>query len=202
MPIRFRCAYCNQLMGIARRKAGQVVQCPKCARQVVVPSTDIAAEPEPSAPAPANEPLFERSDFDALFNPQAASAPAPAKAFDFVSPPAPPFVPPAPPPLPVPGPAGTQVEAGFDVERVLPVPSPAAPPASRPGIVLSPTMATVLSVAAIVGLALAFAIGLLVGYLIKQGPSEEEKSGSRAGRVAAYRAQVEDGRSILMGGLS
>src|SRR5947209_460375 len=29
MPIRFRCAYCNQLMGIARRKAGTVVRCPK-----------------------------------------------------------------------------------------------------------------------------------------------------------------------------
>ena len=28
MPIRFRCAYCNQLMGIARRKAGTVVRCP------------------------------------------------------------------------------------------------------------------------------------------------------------------------------
>ena len=25
MPIRFRCAYCNQLMAIARRKAGTVV---------------------------------------------------------------------------------------------------------------------------------------------------------------------------------
>src|SRR5207253_599174 len=37
MPIRFRCAYCNQLMGIARRKAGTVVRCPKCAGQVVVP---------------------------------------------------------------------------------------------------------------------------------------------------------------------
>ena len=30
MPIRFRCAYCNQLMGIARRKAGTVIRCPNC----------------------------------------------------------------------------------------------------------------------------------------------------------------------------
>src|SRR5262249_32266945 len=37
MPIRFRCAYCNQLMGIARRKAGTVVRCPRCAGQVIVP---------------------------------------------------------------------------------------------------------------------------------------------------------------------
>jgi DNA-directed RNA polymerase subunit RPC12/RpoP len=40
MPIRFRCAYCNQLMGIARRKAGTVVRCPKCAGQVVVPDPE------------------------------------------------------------------------------------------------------------------------------------------------------------------
>ena len=30
VPIRFRCAYCNQLMGISRRKAGTVVRCPTC----------------------------------------------------------------------------------------------------------------------------------------------------------------------------
>jgi phage FluMu protein Com len=46
MPIRFRCAYCNQLMGIAKRKAGQVVTCPKCAGQVVVPTPDPAMEEE------------------------------------------------------------------------------------------------------------------------------------------------------------
>ncbi len=46
MPIRFRCAYCNQLMGIAQRKAGQVVTCPKCAGQVVVPAPDPALEEE------------------------------------------------------------------------------------------------------------------------------------------------------------
>jgi DNA-directed RNA polymerase subunit RPC12/RpoP len=39
MPIRFRCAYCQQLMGIARRKAGAVVRCPRCAGEVIVPPT-------------------------------------------------------------------------------------------------------------------------------------------------------------------
>src|ERR671936_272529 len=59
MPIRFRCAYCNQLLGIARRKAGQVVRCPTCAGQVVVPTPEEAnveaANVEaggPPAPAP------------------------------------------------------------------------------------------------------------------------------------------------------
>jgi hypothetical protein len=40
MPIRFRCAYCNQLMGIARRKAGSVVKCPKCAGEIIVPTPE------------------------------------------------------------------------------------------------------------------------------------------------------------------
>src|SRR5260370_28312287 len=39
MPIRFRCAYCQQLMGIARRKAGAIVRCPRCAGEVIVPPT-------------------------------------------------------------------------------------------------------------------------------------------------------------------
>src|SRR4051794_39841908 len=55
MPIRFRCAYCNQLMGISRRKAGTIVRCPKCSGQVVVPNPDDqpaddhTPPPEPSA---------------------------------------------------------------------------------------------------------------------------------------------------------
>src|SRR2546430_16939690 len=76
MPIRFRCAYCNQLMGISRRKAGTVVRCPTCAGQVVVP--------DPDAPAPADEKpgeqaaapnLFERSDFDDVLRPVGAASP-------------------------------------------------------------------------------------------------------------------------------
>ena len=60
MPIRFRCAYCNQLMGIARRKAGSVVRCPTCAGQVVVPSPDAPEPPQESGKAD----LFEHSDID------------------------------------------------------------------------------------------------------------------------------------------
>jgi hypothetical protein len=37
MPIRFRCVYCEQLLGIARRKAGTVVKCPNCGGQLIVP---------------------------------------------------------------------------------------------------------------------------------------------------------------------
>ena len=40
MPIRFRCRYCSQLMGISRMQAGKVVDCPSCGRQLRVPVAD------------------------------------------------------------------------------------------------------------------------------------------------------------------
>ncbi len=159
MPIRFRCAYCNQLLGISRRKAGQVVRCPTCAGQVVVPQPeDGAADDAP--PRPAGEtsaatgpPVFERSDFDELF--QAPVAPAPAAA------------PPAP-----------AQEEFFDVEPIGPPPArvpTSAPPVAEPerlpaGIVLSPARATILTVLAIIAVALAFGVGLVVGLSLRGTP--------------------------------
>jgi DNA-directed RNA polymerase subunit RPC12/RpoP len=61
MPIKFRCAYCNQLMGIARRKAGTVVNCPNCNGQVVVPDPALVSPPLDS-PNPAADPaLFQKA---------------------------------------------------------------------------------------------------------------------------------------------
>jgi hypothetical protein len=160
MPIRFRCAYCNQLLGIARRKAGQVVRCPTCAGQVIVPTPEEdEAEPEPegaeTAAASVEEPLFERSDFDELLS---EKAPVPSIA----SPPAPPPPrPPAPPPAPAAGPGNS---LAFDVDRERP--GPAARPAPATGIVLSPARATFLTVLGIILLAVAFGAGVLVGRLL------------------------------------
>src|SRR5262245_60470883 len=83
MPIKFRCAYCNQLMGIARRKAGTVVNCPTCNGQVVVPTPPPQVPPPelpPPVPEKPNSPkhnVFDRQDFDPVnFNtePGAGSA--------------------------------------------------------------------------------------------------------------------------------
>src|SRR5437763_16230306 len=82
MPIRFRCAYCKQLMGIARRKAGTVVSRPKCAGQVVVPTPPPGEDdgPDPRE-AVANqseggkEALFEQSDFEKVFGNSPAAGP-------------------------------------------------------------------------------------------------------------------------------
>jgi hypothetical protein len=153
MPIRFRCAYCNQLLGIARRKAGQVVRCPTCAGQVVVPSPEEAGDDgnaEPGAPPAPGAPVFERSDFDELFQPPAA-----------------------PPPPVTEGPGRPSLDNPVEPLEPLP-PPPAPPPAVNPpaGIVLSPAKATVLTVAAIVLVAAAFGVGLLIGLSLNRGAPE------------------------------
>jgi hypothetical protein len=75
MPIRFRCAYCNQLMAISRRKAGTVVRCPTCAGQVVVPDPGQAEAAEQRAPGE----VFEHPDFEApLKQPARAGGHGPA----------------------------------------------------------------------------------------------------------------------------
>jgi len=49
MPIKFRCQHCDQLMGISRSKAGDVVDCPTCGLSVRVPGLDgqVAPLPQP-----------------------------------------------------------------------------------------------------------------------------------------------------------
>src|SRR5262245_42453073 len=164
MPIRFRCAYCNQLLGIAHRKAGTVVRCPTCAGQVVVPDPKARGADKPSPDNPA-APLFERSDFDDLFGGlerrQEARDPKdqliPATSL-------PELAVPSPPPV---GPRAAASSVGYDVER-LSLPPVAGPVvAAAPGIVLSPTKATLLTVAVIVGLGLAFTAGLIVGLILR-----------------------------------
>jgi hypothetical protein len=165
MPIRFRCVHCNQLLGIARRKAGMMVRCPSCAVEVLVPSADnpedleVATEqqpPEPVEDQPA--PVFERSDFEEAFRPPASQVTAPSR-------------PPAPPLSPEPAGSWAEAEeAEINVERV-PVPQEVLEAvqqgAARPGIWVSPTMATVLSVLVVIALALAFAAGLAVGLFFR-----------------------------------
>lgn len=148
MPIRFRCRYCHQLMGISRRKAGTAVRCPSCNAQVVVPET-AAAEPaspaaaQPAAP-PAVAPIFERSDFEAMLRDPVNEAPPRAEN------------PPAVKPEPAPPPLAESLIFSAPSSPVLP---------TRPvGLLLSPTQATWLTVAAILLLALAFGAGLLIGH--------------------------------------
>jgi hypothetical protein len=154
MPIRFRCAYCNQLMGIARRKAGTVIRCPNCAGQVIVPKPEPGADdlpaPHVTAPQPAlkeKPPLFEGSDFDKIFEDAATGA----GGFEPQL-----FSSPAPPPPPVHQPIPQQIiQAGIDLDAVA-TPSP--------GIFLTPGKLTVVCVILVVLLGAAFLVGFLVGH--------------------------------------
>ena len=144
MPIRFRCAYCSQLMGIARRKAGTIVSCPKCQGKVIVPNPEAETTPVPAVngprlqgpgQAPVQGPggLFEQSDFDNMLAPGPAGSPA----------------------MP-----GVQPELLPDAIDVEPLGSPEM---LGPGIFLTPNKLTALSVAVVILLGVAFFIGVLVG---------------------------------------
>jgi hypothetical protein len=141
-------------MGIARRKAGTVVSCPKCAGQVVVPTPppgedDGSDHPETAGnqPPPGKEDLFERSDFEKVFTNGPAAGPQilhPPKAAN-------PFTELAPKPTP----------AG-DLPEYEAVPLGSAKRAPR-GIFLTPGVLLVVSGLVIVLMGLAFFLGLLLG---------------------------------------
>ncbi len=167
MPIRFRCKYCNQLMGIARRKVGTEVECPTCKGKLFVPQNSAEESPAPApalAPAPAanSPPMFERSDFDDFLNP---SPPQPANNVGAQQTASPLAVPTRP--QPIPQQRALHLPSNYDVD-VDPMPGALAPlsQSEAPGILLSPSRATMLTVAVILGLALAFCAGLLVGHAL------------------------------------
>jgi len=169
MPIRFRCAYCNQLLGIAHRKAGTIVRCPTCAGHVIVPHpTEPGTEPPAEVKPEREKPLFERSDFDEVFRPDPNVPPEPKGSLKGNTsaslPPSVKWVPPQ---------AGEHTEAGIDVERApeyseTALPSMAASLTQKPGgLKLTPRQITFLALAAVVGLLLAFGAGLLVNAWLR-----------------------------------
>src|SRR5713226_6585003 len=161
MPIRFRCAYCNQLLGIARRKSGTVVRCPTCAGQLVVPNVDTD---ETEAQGGEEGPLvFERSDFEELLNPEAVEAVPVERKQTLLTPSDDPVAIPAAREPPA-GAWGTHAEPAIKLEQIHPALTVAARPA---GIVLSPAKATLLLIAAIVAVALAFGGGFLLGIMMR-----------------------------------
>src|SRR5262245_40754632 len=62
MPIRFRCSYCNRLLGIATRKAGMQTTCPHCGESITVPTPDSEEAGEPRVNLDDITELLERSD--------------------------------------------------------------------------------------------------------------------------------------------
>lgn len=161
MPIRFRCSYCNQLLGIARRKIGSVVRCPTCAGQVMVPAKSTAA-----AEIPAAELLFEHSDFDELLELPAIKQPAKAHTGAADATPSKAVSPE--------GAWGTHGGPAFDVERLYPSARTSKDKEAKPksaGILLTPFWATVITVAVISLIAIAFGAGILIGRFMLEAPA-------------------------------
>lgn len=187
MPIRFRCHHCDQLLGIARRKANTHVRCPSCRQDVLVPATD-QVEPSvahqvpatfPSAPPPPVPPppptpsvgLFDRDDFDVLLQGGIGAGAAATDPRSGIlsgrghgAPPAPAYH-----HAPAGGGGGT---LGLDrwaqpAHRASNSGIQSQPSAGAgsvpPGIVLSPVVATILTVAVILLIALAFGLGVVIG---------------------------------------
>jgi len=193
MPIRFRCGYCNKLLGIARRKAGTETTCPHCGYSITVPD-------EP------NDDQTEMVDLDDLMNPLGAvdHTPLPATnspARDPTSPPAerpkaqssvpsarnstgPSTYPDSTrpgtriPQAPVPEASSDNepnVDLVFSTEGMVPQESASATPPSavdaalkgsgKSQIVLSVTKATAILVGVVLLVALAFASGFLLASM-------------------------------------
>jgi hypothetical protein len=176
MPIRFRCVYCDKLLGIARRKAGTIINCPHCAEKLIVPTpdpADTAAEPDEGsvqgstsekafagAPPP---PLFEKIDIDAMLQGKPMIRPfgepvfEPPKQKTIRTESGPGF-----PPLYSAAPAQAATKPG---------PSALGPVARPRGYYVSPAKATWLVLLMIVLLALAFGAGWMVRRSISKTPS-------------------------------
>lgn len=108
MPIRFRCAYCNRLLGIATRKAGTDTTCPHCGYTITVPYPDDAEKTE----------RVNLADVEALLKRPAAEPPV----VDGAEVTQKSGVMTAPPPV--------QVHAKASAPNPAPVPSPASKPAA------------------------------------------------------------------------
>lgn len=82
MPIKFRCSYCRQFLGISRGRAGDVVDCPTCGRSIRVPGLDGVVQPVPTPELNVRDAKLLRA-LDELANwnaPQPVAATATAEA--------------------------------------------------------------------------------------------------------------------------
>jgi phage FluMu protein Com len=126
MPIRFRCTYCNRLLGIATRKAGTQTRCPHCGYEITVPTPQ------------EDDSKTQRVNLDDVEQMLGQSGTATATESAVSARPAPPISPPPPPPpalKPKPEPLdlpGDEVEpAAVEPPRAEPHAAPKPPPVPK-----------------------------------------------------------------------
>lgn len=89
MPIQFRCTTCNKLLSIARRKGGQIIECPVCGASIRAPEEFLPhpnQHPEakitqsPQSFVPSKPPISEQPSTAEEISPHLAKSVAPASA--------------------------------------------------------------------------------------------------------------------------
>jgi hypothetical protein len=145
---------------------------------VVVPTVE-TNEPE-GRPGEEKQLIFERSDFDELLSPEVAGpSPAGKKPALLTSGEEPIAIASA---AAAPAKTWAPSQPSAPVEHVLTAPIPAPAKTAAEGVFISRARATLLMVAAIVAIALAFGGGVLAGYFLRQPPdSGNPSSASPAG---------------------
>ena len=189
MPVVFRCEYCHGKLSIARRKIGTNIICPKCTMEITVPDLPDPPHEEviPEVPAVEYEELASLpppTQMEMVHEPIAPIEPLPIQApVSTIARPV------AKPPVQRAHPVGPKREApaprrkdslfeGTDIERLLnekigPEPLPEAepdtdkkedspPPIDHDAFVISRMKATIMLVAAVISLGLAFVAGFYV----------------------------------------
>ena len=66
MPIKFRCQHCDQFLGIAKSRAGALVDCPRCGETLRVPGAQTVASKRPPVTEPENSLVSALSELSAL----------------------------------------------------------------------------------------------------------------------------------------
>lgn len=210
MPIKFRCDHCGQLMGIARRKAGSQVQCPKCGQLVTVPKEDRPDRGDPAKPML----LFESPDFERLLVKDSPVA-EPALSAKVAGAPAKPplFAAPSAPDVTEAQTADWRPKDDLreSSDEVVAAPEPpiftrrqptteeATPrPSTRTARTPSPSLDISVPLALTVVIAVGtFVLGVLVGHFVWRAPTE--KRGPDAGVAAAEAALKQNVEEIARG---
>lgn len=171
---KFRCYHCEKLLGVPRSKIGSVVRCPRCGAELAVPS-QVEGEPPPPVPDPD---AFRPEDLGLNLDPGPSLKAAPPRKPEPEGPnpiafleqiaEAPPDdgpdVPADPPALPeIPDPLDSPLSP---IARRAGRSRRAAPSPRRGDVILPRTAAIAWAMFGLMGMAFAFASGLVIGHFL------------------------------------
>jgi hypothetical protein len=212
MPIKFRCSYCRQFLGISRNRAGEVFDCPTCGRTIRVPGLDgsVAPVPEPELNAAdahlarALDELAALADGNAVA-PRVAVDVAEAEAeipqplpepepLELALPPVvTPVIPPGLPPAAIEEPVMTASLADL-LPLAATAPAPRMSPVSSNGLTLSRGWLAIVLLAPTAALAMGLGVGWLIGRTVSSTATLAAAPQPAAERPAIASGTVLSGR--------